>query len=387
MTPDQQRPPPPATSPSWVPAILGALSFVSCCFPLGLVGAGFGLRGLLRAKKEGRSPPLQSIAAIVLGLLSLGSFSWLAVTYQRDSEATLAQKSAALDKVATSRKAEQLDALTACTLAEAFLLDTQGVGAATVTCPLPLRKSEGAAASLPGVIFERAGRSQPRTVCFVRSGGSWMAWGGLRFGECPEPPTGDDEKALRAAAQPVLQKALMATWKRALARLDSALDEDAQEKCPKLEGEVRVLDAEGLGGKVGPEEWDFLNSTEFVNALRYPTAERAEDALENLGQYVVLLEADDRVLPEDVSDDSFSPGSWEGSLFIVEVSSAKAVCGAPLSFTNSATLGGGVKVGLKIGPKVGVGEESAQGNFEKNGEAAIDAVVRGLSGGHLSVRH
>ena len=287
--------------------------------------------------------------------------------------------------MATTRKAEQLDDLTACILAEAFLLDTQVVGAATVTCPQPLQSSAANSASLPGVIYKRTDTPEVYTVCFVRSEGSWMAWGGLRFGSCPAPPVGADEAELRTSGKPLLEKALITSWQKTLPLLDAALEGDAPEKCPKLEGDAKVLDATLLNGDPGEEAWEFLSSDAFVGALKKPTAKSANEALEGLGQYVVILESDERVLPTEISDESFTRGSWEGRLSIVDVAAKKVVCGAPLSFANSATLGGGVKVGLKIGPKVGVGEESPEGNLEKNADLAVLEVVSSMTGGKLHV--
>ena len=184
----------------------------------------------------------------------------------------------------------------------------------------------------------------------------------------------------------MLEKVVVGEWKRALPRLDAALDVAPPEKCPELKGDAKVLDSALLSGKPGPKEWDFLSSDEFVEALRWPSAKSATAALRGLGTYVVIIDSEDRVLPKEITDHSFSAGHFDGQLFIVEVASAKVVCAAPLSFTNSETLGGGMKVGLKIGPKVGVGAESPVGNLEKNADAAVKEVVQSLTGGALHVK-
>jgi hypothetical protein len=385
MTPDHAPRPQPPAPPSWAHAVLGGLSCITCCFPLGLVSAAVGLNGLLKAKREGRSPPLQSIAALALGVLSLFIFAAVFISYRRDVAASEAQKSAALDKVATTRKAAHLDAATACTLAEALLLDTQGVGAATVTCPGALQESGQTSASLPGVVFKRGSENSLHTVCFVRTDG-WIAWGALQFGACPPPPERSNEEALREAGKPLLEKVLMAEWKKELPRLNAALDLAAPDHCPELQGEAKVLDSALLGGKAGPKEWDFLSSAVFVDALRTPSARHATSALVGLGNYLVIVDSEERVLPKDLSGHSFSAGDFEGHLYVVDARAAKVLCAAPLSFTNSATLGGGMAVGLKIGPKVGVGEETPLGNLEKNADAAVSEVVKTLTGGRLHVR-
>lgn len=365
--------------------MLGGVALVTCCFPLGLVGAGIGLNGILKARREGRSPPMQSIAALGLGVLSLLVFSAGFISYRLDVAASDKQKSAALDKVATTRKASKLDPATACTLAEAYLLDTQGVGAATVTCPEALQESGENGASLPGVVFKRGSETGFHTVCFVRSDG-WIAWGGLQFGACPAPPPGATEEALREAGQPLLEKVLLGEWKKALPRLNAALDLAPPEKCPPLKGEAKVLDGALLGGKAGAKEWDFLSSEVFVDAMRFPSAAHATKALLGLGTWVVIVDSEERVLPKELSSHSFSAGDFDGHLYVVDVPAAKVLCAAPLSFTNSATLGGGVAVGLKIGPKVGVGEETPLANLEKNADAAVIEVVNTLTGGTLHVR-
>ena len=388
MTPDHAPRPPPPAPPSWAPAVLGGLSFITCCFPLGLVSAGLGLNGVLKAKREGRPPPMQAIAALALGLLSLFAFSALFIAYRRDLAASEAQKSAALDKVATTRKATRLDDATACRLAEAYLLDTEGIGAATVTCPEALQQSGANAASLPGVVFKRGSDDSVHTVCFVRTDG-WIAWGGLQFGTCPPPPgapRGGTEEALREAGKPLLEEVLLAEWKGELTRLNAALDLAPPEKCADLKGEAKVLDGALLGGKAGPKDWDFLSSTVFVDAFRYPSASNATKALRGLGKYVLIVDSENRVLPRELSGHSFSAGDFEGHLYVVDVKASKVLCAAPLSFTNSATLSGGVGVGLKIGPRVGVGGETPLGNLEKNADAAVIEVVNTLTGGTLHVR-
>lgn len=377
---------PVSKSPSWMPAILSLGSLIICCFPVGLVGAFLGFRQFASAKAEGRSPPFQSFIAMLLGVASVFSFGFMAWQLKKDSDASKAQTAAVSEQVKEARKQATLDAKTACALAELWFLQTQGIGAVETKCDSPLSED----GTLRDVEFKRGSVVKHFNVCLARSDGEWVVWGGLHAGACPEAPKAKGEEAMRQAGKAVIEKATIDAWKETAERVRVAAESgEYPQKCPaKLSGEVHVVDLALLAGDGDAKDWDFLSTGEFTRALpvkKGVTAEKARDALDAMGKVVAVLISDERTLPKEVNSNTYDMGFFDGTLVLVDPVAGKALCSTGVSFENSKSLGGGVKVGLKLGPKVNVGEESPQGDFEKNCDKELARAVKELTGGKLTV--
>jgi hypothetical protein len=367
-----------------VPAILAGLSFFVCCFPVGLIAAALGFRQFKVAQEQGRSMPIQAVLAMVLGVGSLGTSGFLAWQMKKDNDAQAAQAAKVLGEVKDARKQETLDAKTACSLAELWFLDTQGIGAVETKCPQPME-----ATTLPDVEFRRSSVLKHFNVCFARSEGEWVVWGALHAGTCPDAPQAAGEKAMREAGKLVLEKATIDAWKLMASRVRQVAESgEFPEKCPaSLSGEVHLVDVALLAGEKGAKDWDFLTTSDIARALpaKGATADKAKDALDAMGSAVAVLVAEKRELPREVNETTFDMGSFDGTLVLVDPKKGEALCSANVSFENSKSLGGGVKVGLKLGPKVNVGEESPQGDFEKNADKELARAMKELTGGKASI--
>lgn len=355
-----------------------------CCFPVGIIGAALGFRQFKVAQEQGRSMPIQAVLAMLLGVGSLGTSGLLAWQMKKDNDAKKAQTAKVLDEVKDARKAESLDDKTACSLAELWFLDTQGIGAVETKCP-----SAMSGTTLPDVEFKRQTTVKHFNVCFARSEGEWVVWGGLHAGTCPDAPQAAGEKAMREAGKLVLEKATVDAWKLMASGVRVAAESgEFPEKCPaKLSGEVHLVDVALLAGEKNAKDWDFLTTGDIARALpaKGATAEKAKDALDAMGNAVAVLVAEKRELPREVNDSTFDMGFFDGTLVLVEPKKGEALCSTGVSFENSKSLGGGVKVGLKLGPKVNVGEESPQGDFEKNADLELARAVKELTGGKVTI--
>lgn len=104
---------------SSVPLALSFLGLVTCCAPLGLVGAFLGYRQGQAAKQAGEPFGGANGLAVGMGLLSTVLMTGLYLQYQKDQAEKGSQRDSAMARVSEAdRAAETMSEATACTLAE-----------------------------------------------------------------------------------------------------------------------------------------------------------------------------------------------------------------------------------------------------------------------------
>lgn len=104
--------------------------------------------------------------------------------------------------------------------------------------------------------------------------------------------------------------------------------------------------------------WQWLNSIERKNlADESPTAVHSihgEVAELKRVRYLAVVRASQAIAPMAGADETYTMGTFSGSLFIVDTQTASVVCEAPFTAVSSSSVetGGGVRIG-RIGPTVG----------------------------------
>ena len=361
---------------SSLPVWLGLIALVTCCFPLGLVAIALGVRDLMRANEDGSSK-LGPIAAIAMGTISLGLFGWGAVLYAQDQKAHEAQLGASTAKADKLRKSETLTLEVASALGEEYLLSKAGPGTQEV-------KVEGAleGMQLNGVVT--AGKRS--TLCFKKSD-HWFVYGSTRIGSCPPAAAGATDDAVREATARTFDKQaveFVTTKLRDAAKL--AIDDAGPARCSGLSAaKVAVLDPTFLpGDDRAPEGWKFLSTSKLLKAFEEDAdADDAEEANDVLKDYLLVLTFDDRGLPEEgAKKDTFIKGDFSGDVRLVDLKNHKVLCTAPLEFESSDELETR-KVGLKVGPKMNVGDDMGD-DFVKHYKSALKATLKEMTGGKIT---
>ncbi len=390
---------PPAKTPR-LPVFLSGLSLISCCFPIGIIGAVLGYAALRAAKASGQST-LGPIAAIAMGALSLvdaiGIYGWMKHDFaQRD-----AQSDQALERAEKGRSAELLDTTAACALAEAYLVKHKATSQVKVECGGPLVAGGGRAELDTVKVTERV-TVHTYNVCFARKN-RWLVLGAMPAGKCPDSLVDPDaidagqdafEEGLRAANADALDRVALELYEARLAQVRHALETEGAAKCANLAQEtVPVLDAERLG-KAPDEAWGFLSSPVFNGRpLETKLADRAKsatEAREALSNHLIVVVSKRRVLPKKLKGDSWAKGFFEGTVALVDLDAGKGLCEGAISFESSPTIvtRGGLGVGLKVGPKLDVGggfsESDLVDDLERHYQDELQTQLNALTGGRVS---
>ena len=153
-------------------------ALVTCCAPVGWLGAFFAFRSLSVAKKNGIPAPARAIVAMVLAVLG-SALTVTAFVGAHFDEKDKEKRIAALDaKSAQNRKKATLDAKTACDTTEIHLLKsgTMYVSAKMVCTGEPV--VTGSTARLDGVSYVSNGKTEgPFRVVEVAGPLAFGLWG------------------------------------------------------------------------------------------------------------------------------------------------------------------------------------------------------------------
>jgi hypothetical protein len=379
--------------------IASGLAFITCCFPVGIIGIALGVSARKKLAAVGRTTAPATVA-IVLGVLSVLDFTGVFIKYRLDQKARGEQASGAAARAAEGRAKAELSADTACALAESWLLQHETSIPEPVTCKGKL--SAGAnVARLDGV---QLGTKETYTVCFGRKT-RWFALGVDLLGECPESvpeatAEGDEtaqEEAMAKAAQQALLKKGIAKFQAHLALVAKAVDarEPKEQACPKLsKASAAIVDFTSLPLEGKPakaeEGWGFLTSDELTTALdekedAKDRAEAVQKAMKAMTPYVLVLSYEDRALPKEVDSDTFDQGFFDGWLTVVDAKSSTVLCETKLDFESSKSIETH-KVGLKIGPKVTLGGDLGA-DFIKQFNKALRAALQKATAGQVDVEY
>lgn len=394
-----------AAQRSSVPLVLSFLGLVTCCAPLGVVGAILGFRQGQAAKNAGESFGTVNGMAVGLGVLSTVMMTAAYFEYKQDQAEKGSQRDSAMARVSDAdRAAETLSEATACTLAEVYLLDKVSSVPAPVNCPEPLQV-DGAFATLPNVTLSTS-TATLHTVCLAR-GERWFVTGVSPSGSCPNTlpevaagPTVDATEAATQAAMPEhIAKVDVQNFVSKMAGLRAGMEADLGESCPPIVGQrVPVIDAallpqgETLATPVAG--WSFLSTADLREALdgsrsAVQRSKSATDAMKT-ADYLIVVESWERGLPK-ADGDGFESGYFDGRAMLVDWKTGTPLCHAAMAFENSDTVdvGGGVDVGLKVGPKVNVGgtdlDDAIVKDLQKVYTSTLEATVAKLGEGKLKV--
>lgn len=168
--------------------VLSALS-LACCAPLGWIGAVLAVLSIRDAKAAGRTTPVIAIIALVLSGLSTAMLTAAFVSIGVDSYQSKRAQSAALERARAGRLLTQLDAKTACALAEASLRDGLVDFQSTwdeVRCD-PTLTDDASTPSLD-VTAVRNKKTGRYTACFARSSVRWYVLTIRDEPGCPAAP-------------------------------------------------------------------------------------------------------------------------------------------------------------------------------------------------------
>lgn len=169
--------------------VLSAIS-LACCAPLGWIGAVLAVLSIREAKAAGRTTPVISIIALVLSGLSTALLAAALVMVGVDSYQAKRLEKAALERAKAGRLLTQLDAKTACALAEAALRDGLVDFHSAwddIRCDPTL--SEDATTPSLDVTAVRNKKPERYTACFARSNRRWYLLTIRDEQGCPEAPT------------------------------------------------------------------------------------------------------------------------------------------------------------------------------------------------------
>jgi hypothetical protein len=371
-----------------------------CCFPIGAIGAFFGVRAVARARSANRSVPARALVALVLGALSLLWTSWFFVSIHNDGKARRRLRDAVTERLAGKREAAELDPKVACDLVEEQLRQGlyEGLDAVEVVCRAPL-EAAGGQARLRGVEMRVSTLRIPLNACLARTD-RWFLLGVTALDKCPavppaEPASSPDraEDAMRKRARKELDEEEVAAFLDALNRLTREIDTSTREAryCPQIPIETLKTDTEaralqlhtvdlelaGLRPDMDLEpEWNFLSSAEVrlaVDASR-PAAKRAE-AVRRIGRdggpFLVAYVGEDRAWPRERFE-STTEGRWTGWMVVVDTRADERVCEARLSFGSEA-----VGKGRKASKRLDKATESFTEDFRDKASEAMATMSSG----------
>jgi hypothetical protein len=346
-----------------------------CCVPVSLVAAIYALKSIGQARRSGRSIPGRALVALVLAIteialwIVLASFAIGVRKRQAVAMQTLSKQ------LQGKRDAPRLDVQTACDLVREQTLSGPNahlLGPHRLTCRGPLEQT-ALTASLEDVDAELFVDRVHLRACFGRSA-RWFVTGFTGGIACPSiswPPSKAKDDAGRAAEENSIRAAAAEQFARseidALAQKLRAIRETwrgeprHEQPCPSLEIdsfvatdgnrwlEPATVDLAFLtrDATAAHDDWPFLTSSSIAVALDSTASpeERAEGIWKmnrDGGPYLVIYDADRRVLPEVTrkkgvlrDEYTFVGGSFEGWMAVVDTRNSKAVCEGRLSFANS----------------------------------------------------
>lgn len=367
-----------------------------CCPPLPLVGIILGIISVRRSRRDGASASVAAILAIVFGGLGLLT-SGAAVAYGLKVEHEREQQANALKgQLGDKLTAAHLTPAAACDLAQLYLVGVKKDALDGFLCSTAFQ--DGAVPRLTDVTYVKGGEPHKATFCFARAR-RWFVVSTPPDGVCPSavdaPPTGDgvsveDEEAdLRSAETKRRSKGVLDTFLAQIKHVrDNSDREHHKEPCPALDKAVKAtyVDFDLLPGVSQEQPWKMLSHEDMRaaldNAASFEDRAAAVDRIRERGAHVVVFTSDKaKALPE-VRGKSYTMGAFDGWATVLDLSSGKALCEAPLLFESSEKVGGGIK--LKYMPDKST-EQMVQDDFEKKFENAATDAMRSVSQGNVKL--
>lgn len=219
--------------------VLSALS-LACCAPLGWIGGVLAVLSIREAKAAGRTTPVISIVALVLSGLSTALLVVALVMVGVESYQAKRLETAALERAKAGRLLTQLDAKTACALADASLRDGLvdfHTSWDDVRCD-PALTDDATTPSLD-VTAVRSKKTERYTACFARSNRRWYVLTIRDEPGCPAAPklelsAGASDAALTSAEKDAQRDAKNAPTKRLVPLVQPSLG-DAPSDWGRLE--------------------------------------------------------------------------------------------------------------------------------------------------------
>ena len=334
------------------------VGLVTCCSPIGWVGAFFAYRSLATAGKHGIPKPATAILAAVLAglgtLVTVGVF----VGSHFDQKDKAARAAAIEARCESGRKKATLDAKTACDVTEAYLLRSNKMTTSGAMVCTGSPSVNGATARLDGVAVTANGKTDATyRVCLAKSARWFVVHLDTSTDECldeaPQASNETEEQVARDAYAALLEKARvkgadkrLASAKVAVDRAspgEKACDAAAFTNAKDKSGAplVRAIDYAVLDGKSDPD-FAFLSDKDLLGYFTKAKASAKEktDLAQKLSQgepFVVVYRHKTRSFPEVTDklgrpDYTLVPGDYEGTLYVVDTSRAEVVCQGPIAW-------------------------------------------------------
>ena len=380
------------------------LGFVSCCSPVGWLGGFFAYRSLSLAGKHGIPKPVSAIVSAVLAvlgtLLTIGVFVGSHFD-QKDKEKRIATIEA---RCKDARTKASLDAKTACDVTEAYLLKSNKMTTSgTMVCQGTPAVS-GATASLDSVAILANGKTQGTyRICLVKGARWFVVHADTTTDECldeaPAATTDPEEQVARDTYVELVEKARLKGADKRLSGAKGAIDRasstdrtcDAAALARTNDGTIpvaRAIDYAVLDGKNDPD-FAFLSNKELLDyfAKGKTSVKAKSDLASKLSRgtpFLAVYKHKSRTFPEvlekgDKSDYGFTPGNYDGTLYVVDTIRAEVICQGPLVWKTPA------KAPFPISRKStrSIVEERAEVDFERRFQDAATERMKALSGGKL----
>lgn len=354
-----------ATNGMWISIV----SFVLCCGPAGIAGLVLGIRSLRLAKAAGIPAPGRAIVAVVLGSLSLLTFSGAIIGGQINERNARKQHEAASARIGAKREAATLDAKTACDLVEERVYadgwNNKSRGLLNgVSCPGAFEQ-KGTRATLRDVRLDFGSDKPVVSACFAKSQ-RWFIVDLNTSGACEEVPipnvaSDEDEKSAREAYKTRAQTASLGVVTASLTKIrdDAKTHPRAEQACDasriaKLTGDaaetkVMAADLDALDGqthtKGTTKQWSFLTheaigevlDTAKTESTRAAAAKRVREG----GPLLVVYQSEERDWPlveTKAGKLEFTGGYFEGWMTLYAVESAEPLCMTKLEFENRSKI-------------------------------------------------
>lgn len=380
------------------------VGFVSCCSPVGWLGGFFAYRSLSLAGKHGIPKPVSAIVSAVLAVL--GTLMTIGVFVgshfdQKDKEKRIATIEA---RCKDARTKASLDAKTACDVAEAYLLTSNKMTTSAAMVCQSTPTVNGATASLDSVAVLTNGKTQATyRICLVKGARWFVVHADTTTDECldeaPAATTDAEEQFARDTYAGLVEKARLNRADKRLGGAKGAVDRaastdrtcDAAALARTNGGTVpvvRAIDYAVLDGKDDPN-FAFLSNKELLEYFTKGklSAKEKSDLASKLTRgtpFLAVYKHKSRTFPEvsekgDKSDYGFSPGEYDGTLYVVDTSRVEVICQGPLLWKTPA------KPPFAISRKStrGVVEDRAKVEFEHRFQDAATERMKALSGGKL----
>jgi len=343
--------------------VLSIAGLVTCCSPFGWIALLFVYLSVSAAKKHGIPAPVTAKVAGVIALLgTLVSAGVLIASHfdQKDKEKRIAALEA---RSAKGRAAEVLDAKTACDVTEAYFLKTGKMYVSSEIACTGKLDVQGSTARLDGVAIVNNGKKTDAVyrVCLARGARWFLIHADTTKDEClDEAPEANGETAEQVARDDypaLLEGGRVHTADKRLAAVKAAVSDTkpAEKTCNEAAlaaalgkekskvATARTIDFAALDGKDDPD-FAFLSSADLLRyvqggAAKKPVAARSDDARAVLSEPLLVVYKHKAREAAEITDKGakaatwgLTPGSYDGTLYVVDAGRGAVLCQGPLAF-------------------------------------------------------